>query len=144
MALMFEHDGPTAVGGTAQGLGIAGLNGYGVEIDDYNNAACLDDNQNHIGIDSLTACGNDMPTGLAVNDNPGFETDDGNWHTMNVRVANGSFTVTADGNAEFTSYTPSGWANGSYYLGFGAGTGGLSNFHDVRNVTVTFDAPHCY
>ena len=144
MGLMFEQNGPTALGGGAGGLGIAGLNGFGVEIDDYNNQACLDDNQNHIGIDSLTLCNNELPTMLTVNDSPGFETDDGNWHTMTVRVANGSFTVTADGHAEFTNYTPSGWSNGAYYLGFGGGSGGLPNFHNVRNVTVTFQAAHCY
>jgi hypothetical protein len=144
MGIVFEQDGPTALGSGAQGLGIANLTGFGVEIDDYNNMACLDDNQNHIGIDALALCNGSMPNTLVVNDNPGFETDDGNWHTMIVRVANGAFTVTADGHSEFTSYTPSGWANGAYYLGFGGGTGGLTNFHDVRNVTVTFDTPHCY
>jgi hypothetical protein len=144
MGLMFEQNGPTAVGGGAGGLGIAGLAGFGVEIDDYNNQSCLDDNQNHIGIDSLTLCNGEMPTTLSVNDSPGFETDDGNWHTMIVSVANGSFTVTADGHAEFSNYTPPGWSSGSYYLGFGGGSGGLTNYHDVRNVTVTFATPHCY
>jgi hypothetical protein len=85
-----------------------------------------------------------LPNTLAVNNSPGIETDDGNWHTMVVSVVNGAFTVTADGNSEFTSYTPSGWSNGSYYLGFGGGTGGLANYHRVRNVSVTFVTPHCY
>ena len=144
LAFMLETNGPTALGTYGGGLGVAGLAGFGVELDEYDNAECLDDSANHIGIDSLTSCGDGVPTTLVVNDSPGFTIADATWHTVVVQVQNGAFTVTANGVTQFTSYTPTGWANGSYYVGFGAGTGGLANVHSVRNVTVSFAAPHCY
>jgi hypothetical protein len=119
-------------------------NGFGVEIDEWNNQECLDSNANHVGIDSLDVCGDGVPNTLAVNTSPGITADDGNWHTMMVNIANGAFTVTTDGVTEFSSYSPSTWTNGSYYLGFGGGTGGANNYHRVRNVSVTFNTPHCY
>ncbi|HEX8793733.1 MAG TPA: hypothetical protein VF765_22475 [Polyangiaceae bacterium] len=144
MGLMFETNGSSVVGGGFGGLGITGFSGFGVEIDEYDNMSCLDDSANHIGIDTLDPCASGIPNSQVINDSPGITVADGNWHTMVVQVANGAFTVTADGNVEFSAYTPSGWANGNYYLGFGGGTGGLNNYHLVRNVNVSFASPHCF
>ncbi|HEY1953961.1 MAG TPA: hypothetical protein VGH28_00065, partial [Polyangiaceae bacterium] len=144
LGLMLETNGPTAVGISGGGLGIAGLSGFGVELDTYDNEECMDDSSNHIAIDSLAACGDGAPTSLLVNDAPGFTLGDGAWHTVVVEIVSGAFTVTADNNGEVAAYTPTGWANASYYLGFGAGTGGQTNVHEVRNVSVTFATPHCY
>jgi hypothetical protein len=144
MAVMFETDGTTALGTAGGGLAIAGLTGFGVELDEYDNATCLDASANHVAIDSLTACSAGPPTSLVENDSPGFTISDATWHTMNVHVANGAFTVTVGNATEFSSYTPSGWANGNYYLAFGGATGGATNVHSVRNVTVSFAAAHCY
>jgi hypothetical protein len=132
------------VGLVSAGLGMAGLNGYGVEIDEFNNNECLDSNANHIGIDMLGGCNTAFPNTLVVNNSPGFTVADGNWHTMIVNVTNGAFTVTANGTSQFTSYTPAGWTNMSYYFGFAGGTGGGWNYHRVRNVSVTYVTPHCY
>jgi len=63
---------------------------------------------------------------------------------MVVQVNNGAFSVTTDGTADFTSYTPGGWANGNYFVGFGGGTGGLYNYHRFRNVSAGFQTPNCY
>lgn len=144
MGFMLETNGSNVVGGGFGGLGITGLTGFGVEIDEYNNGACLDDSTNHVAIDSLTACTSGIPDSLVINDSPGATVADGNWHTMVVQIVDGAFTVTTDGTNDFSAYTPGGWANGSYYVGFGGGTGGLNNYHDFRNVNVSFAAPHCF
>lgn len=144
LAMMLETNGPNALGTLGGGLGVSGLSGFGVEMDYYNNAECGDASANHVSIDSLASCGSGSPTTLTENDSPGFTIADGNWHTMIVHVANGAFTVTGDGNSEFSGFTPSGWSNGNYYLGFGGGTGGLTNNQLVRNVSVKFTGGHCY
>jgi hypothetical protein len=144
LIMMLETNGTTAIGGLGGGLGAAGLAGFGVEMDSYNNGECGDVSANHVAIDSLTACGSGSPTTFVENDAPGFTVADGAWHTMVVHVANGAFTVTGDGNTEFSAYVPPGWSNGSYYLGFGAGTGGATDNQMVRNVSVKFATGHCY
>jgi len=144
LAMMLETNGTAALGNTGGGLGVAGLSGFGVEMDYYNNSECSDASANHVAIDALAACGDGVPTTLAENDSPGFTIADNQWHQMIVHVANGAFSVTGDGSTEFSGFTPSGWSNGSYYLGFGAGTGGLANNQMVRNVSVKFAAGHCY
>jgi hypothetical protein len=145
MGLVLETNGAAGVlGGGFGGLGMAGLSGFGVEIDEYNNAACLDDSANHVAIDSLTACSSGIPDSLVVNDSPGATVADGNWHTVVVQVVNGAFTVTTDGTMDFSAFTPGGWANGNYYVGFTGGTGGENNYHRFRNVSVGFDTPHCF
>ena len=144
MGFMLQTNGRTAVGLDSAGLGMTGLNGFGVEIDEYNNGECLDSNGNHIGIDILGGCMTAFPNTLVVDNSPGFTVTDGNWHTMIVAVVNGAFGVTADGASLFSAYTPAGWTNGPYYVGFGASTGGQFNYHRVRNVSVTFAAPRCY
>jgi hypothetical protein len=144
MGLMLETNGPNALGEGSAGLGIAGLSGFGVEMDEWNNNACLDTTWSHIGIDTLDNCGTGEPNTLAVNNSPNFTVGDGNWHTMIVEIVDGAFTVKTDGVAAFTAYQVPGWSNGSFYLGFGGGTGGANNYHRVRNVAVGFSAPHCY
>jgi hypothetical protein len=144
MGMILETDGDTAVGADSLGLGITGLTGFGVEIDEFDNGSCGDSNSNHIGIDSLALCDGKLPNTLGVNNSPGITVDDGNWHTMIVGIVSGAFSVTADGNSEFAGFTPAGWSNGSYYFGFAGATGGFDNFHRVRNVRVSFTNPHCY
>ena len=144
MGLLFETNGAHALGGAGGGLGMVGLNGVGVEIDEYNNGSCLDDTANHIGIDLLGACNGGQPSTQAVDDSPGITVSSSSWHTMVVHVVNGAFTVTTDGISDFTSFTPAGWANGPYYLGFGGATGGANNYHRVRNVNVSFQTPRCF
>jgi Bacterial lectin len=145
MGLMLETNGSTALGGGGGLMGISPLNGYAVEISEFDHEVCLDNSSNKIGIDSLASCtSGDVPDLLVVNTSPGITVGDGNWHTVVVQIDNGAFTVTADGHTESSGYTPSGWSNGSYYLGFGAGTGGAAAYHRVRNVKVTFQTPHCY
>jgi hypothetical protein len=146
MGMMLETDGSTALGSGGGNMGISPLSGFGVEIGEYDHSVCLDQNTNHIGLASLAACPQNagVPDLYVVQNSPGINVGDGNWHTMSVQIDNGAFTVTADGHPELAGSTPSGWSSGSYYLGFGAGTGGAASYHRVRNVSVTFATPHCY
>jgi hypothetical protein len=144
MGFMLETDGNTALGGSGGALGMAGLTGFGLEIDEWNNGECMDTTANHLGIDLLTPCGAGEPTTLAANNSPGITVSDGNWHTITLDIVEGAFTVTADGYGEFAAYAPAGWSDGSYYLGFAGATGGGVGYHRVRNVAVGFTTPHCF
>jgi Bacterial lectin len=145
MGLMLVTDGATALGPPSGALGMAGLSGFGVELDEWNNGECMDSSTNDIGIDSLVLCNENFPNTLAVNSSPGITIADGNWHTLVVRIASGAFTVTADGNSVFSNQAAGGWpSNPAYYLGFAGGTGGLTDYHRVRNVSVSFPTPSCY
>ncbi len=134
LAFALETTAPNALGVTGGGFGVAGLAGFGVEFDSYDNAECSDDTANHTAIDALTPCGAGEPTSLVVNDSPGFTVADGAWHHVDVHVASGAFSVTTDSIDQFTSYTPAGWTNGKYWLAFGGGNGGETDVHEVRNV----------
>jgi Bacterial lectin len=145
LAFMLESDGANAVGGFGGVLGVSGLTGFAVEMDEYDNAECSDDNGNHIGIDALTTCGDGPPTMLVYNDSPGITISDGAWHTVVVHVSGATFTVSADGADQFGGYAVTAFTIGPWYVGFGGGTGGLANYHRVRNVRATFTAgPRCY
>jgi hypothetical protein len=144
MGMMLETNGPTALGAGGENMGLAPLSGFGVVIGEYDHQACLDQSDNHIAIASLATCAQGGPDFLVVQNSPGITVGDGAWHTMQVQIAGAAFTITADGHSEFAGYAPAGWSSGSYYLGFGAGTGGSASYHRVRNVGVTFATPHCY
>jgi hypothetical protein len=156
MGFMFERTGPTAVGGGSSQLGMGGLDGYGVELDIYDNGRCGDMNANHVGIDWLLSCGADagtaLPTSLFASAPPGaINIADGNWHTIHASLASGAMLLTFDA----TSLTANGVAlpgftpGGKYYFGFGAACGGLppnmmqGARMEVRNVAITFPKPRC-
>jgi hypothetical protein len=153
----------TAVGTAGGGLGVeapqvnnAGplLTGYGVEFDTYDNdyptGRCGETiNGDHVNIDTLTPCsigGGTVPTPLATP--RAYTLSDGNWHTAMVHLANGQLSVSVQTGGTtttlFTNVPLSGFAAGdSYYFGFAASTGGLSERHEVKNVSVTFPSPRC-
>jgi hypothetical protein len=145
MGLMLVTEGASALGPPSGALGMAGLTGFGVELDEYNNGECLDSSSNDIGIDSLILCNAHFPNTLAVNSSPGITIADSTWHTLVVSIAGGAFTVSADGNSVFANQAVGGWpSNPTYYIGFAGGTGGLTDYHRVRNVSVNFPTPSCY
>lgn len=115
MGFMMQINGPTAVGKNGSGLGISNLSGWGVELDTYNNHACGDNSDHRIGADDLSTCGDFFnPNNPSIDDR---------------LVING--------------YALHGYTPGPYYLGFGAGTGGASDRHKVKNVTIHFPMPRC-
>jgi len=154
LAFVIEKEGPTAVGAPGSGFGVAGLTGYGVEFDTYNNmnpitggGGCGDVSFDHISVDSLTVCrdynNNPLPTPLASS---GAEVvhPDGLWHGCSISVAGGLATVTVDGIQQLSNLPLTGFLSGdSYHFGFGAGTGMSYATHEVRAVVVTLPAAQC-
>ncbi len=145
MAFFFQETGNAYVGPIGGGLGVSGANGYAVEMDEYANMACGDTIYGHIAVDSLSQCGGTLPTHLALNGNLPFALHNGGWHTCNVKLDNaGTLTVTCDGSLLLNAVPLPQYAKGrNYYFGFGGGTGGQNDRHEVRNVTVGFLSPRC-
>jgi hypothetical protein len=150
MGFMIEVNGPTALGSIGAGLGMEGLDGFGVELDIYNNNKCGDSNGNHVGIDRLSNCASGQPTSLfASPDLTGTVTlDDANWHAAEVQLTAGTMTVRVDAHPVASGVALTGFAAGtSYYYGFAGGVGGSSGSlgmqTEVKGVTVTFPSPRC-
>ena len=130
MGFVLQTSGPTAVGLAGSGLGMAGLPGYGVEFDIYNNGICSDMSDDHVEVDSLTLCNASQgtPTSLAATDLTGqIDIADTHWHTAEITLpAAGRISLSIDGTAYLTSVPLTGYVAGvPYYLGFSGGTGGL-------------------
>ncbi len=141
MTFFVATDGPQIVGGWGGGLGATGLNGWGIELDIYNNMDCGDADANHVGVSQLAVCGDGYITGLAAMPVM-FTLADGNWHTCAIHWAPGGVvSVSLDGTPYFTQYQIQGFADRIFYLGFSGATGGLSAKHEIRNVSLTF--PTC-
>jgi hypothetical protein len=150
MGFMIEVGGPTALGSVGGGLGMEGLDGFGVELDIYDNSNCGDTSANHVGIDELSNCGSGLPTSLyATADLTGWVTlGDAQWHTATVQLASGAMTVAIDSQQIVSAVPLPGFASGtSYYYGFaggiGGGNGSLGAQTEVKDVTVTFPSPRC-
>ena len=119
MGFMIVVDGPTALGSNGGGLGMEGLDGFGVELDIYNNGQCGDSNGDHVGIDRLNNCGSGLPTSLFASPDLTGTVDlgDAQWHTATVHLAASAISVTVDAHAVATGVALTGFAPGtSYYL----------------------------
>jgi hypothetical protein len=154
MGFVIEQSGPTAVGAFGGGLGMAGLTGFGVELDIFNNAYCSDTSNNHVGIDDLSICPDQagMPTSL-------FETDvssvldlgDADWHSAEITVASGAISLSIDDRPLMSGVALTGVSTAPYYLGFAGATGGLladdggpgGYRQEVKDVVITFPTPRC-
>ena len=150
MAFVLQTDGPSALGDSGGALGVSPLNGFGVELDTYENSImCLEPSFEHVGLNDLaTICGLDgndsVPTTLAASDVLPGDLAEGGWRSVTVDVDAGMVTVSLDDTAVLGPVALPGFASGSaHYLGFGAGTGGAFNRHEVRNLVVTFPTPRC-
>jgi hypothetical protein len=149
LAFVFETNGPTALGMLGSCFGVCGLDGFGVELDTFDNEGCGDTNANHVAVDSLTLCttpgGDITPTTLTSNLDLPFELGDGMEHTVIVQLAEGALSVTLDGTLTIEPFALPGFVPGtSYYFGFGGGTGGEVNFHEIApDLLITFPTPRC-
>ena len=143
MGFMLETDGPSAVGRVASGLGIAGLHGFGIELDVWNNAICGDSDGNHVALDDLTFCAAQMPTLIGKTAMPAFMLGDGSWHTAAIHFDNGAVKLTLDGATVLDGESLPLFQPAPYYFGFGAGTGGSSARMEIRNVGVVFPSLRC-
>ena len=143
-AIVFHNDprGVNAIGTIGGGLGIAGIqNGLGIEFDTYNNNAAgqsgPDIAADHTGFRGTDTAFATTPVAL-----PNIE--DGAWHhvvvswnaatqTMSYTFDNQPMGTPLTGNIATQFFGGSNFA----YVGFGAGTGGLSNIQSVRNINIT-------
>jgi hypothetical protein len=160
IAFLLQTNGATALGEPGGGLGFVGLDGYGVELDVYDNAACGDADDNHAGIDEASLCGVDEPTPIAVSPNlidssPTHgvgDLGDAQWRTAAVSLLNGkmSVSITDPSNGSviavpnLQNVALPGFVLGTpYYFGFSAGGGSLAGRMEIRNVLVTFPSSRC-
>ena len=66
------------------------------------------------------------------------------WHLVEVDFQNGVASMRLDSADVVGATTIPAFVPGRpYFYGFGAGTGGAVNRHEVRNFTVTFPTPRC-
>ncbi len=144
MGFMIEADGSNALGTTGGCLGMCGLNGYGVELDTYNNAACGDADGNHVAVDLLSGC-TGLPNMLAANGGLPFVLSAGATHTATVQLTGGAMTVSIDGTTYLGGISLPSFAPGTpYFYGFSAGTGGETDFQEVSpQLSITFPTPRC-
>ena len=146
-AVVFHNDprGANAIGTIGGGMGVAGIqNGLAIEFDTYNNNAAgqtgPDIAADHTGFRGTNTAFATTPVAL-----PNIE--DGAWHHVVVswNAATQTMSYTFDGQPKGTPLTGNiatqffGGSNFAY-VGFGAGTGGLSNTQSVRNINITATA----
>ena len=148
VAVVFHNDarGTDAVGVHGTGLGVGGIeNGLAIEFDTYNSSVAnltdssmqgfdiAEDHTGFLGTDSAFAS---TPVAL-----PNIE--DGGWHavvlTWNAATQTMSYTSDGQSTGTLNSDIAAEFFGGSpfAYVGFGAGTGSLSNIHSVRNINIT-------
>jgi hypothetical protein len=157
MGFMIQKTGNTAVGGVGGSLGMAGLDGFGVELDDWDNQVCGDFDSDHLAVDSLTVCSVSgfapMPTPISVSQTLSatynYDISDGSWRSCLIHVENGNVTVTLNqsgsNNAPALSKValPGLVLGDQYYFGFAAATGLYFEKHEIRNAVITFPTPRC-
>ncbi len=144
LGFMLELNGDKVVGNGGGGLGMTGLNGFGVELDTFGNPGC-DGRANHVGIDDLTVNGApDCPTVLAQNESLPFLLSGTGWHTAVVHWEGKTVYVSLDGVAVLSNYTIANFNAGSaYYFGFGGAGTRNGDRHEVRNIQIAFPSPRC-
>ncbi|WP_437681935.1 L-type lectin-domain containing protein [Sorangium sp. So ce131] len=144
VGFMLQTTGEAIVGEPGGGLGMAGLEGYGVELDTYNNFDCADWNSNHVGVDDLARpCRAGVLSSLSQVESS-VALGDGAFHTARVIFDQGEVNVSIDGEPHIQGFAISGFPVGSsFFYGFAAGTGDAVARQEIRNVTITFPSPRC-
>lgn len=148
LAFGLQITGATALGVSGGGLALAGLEGFGFELDTYSNGGCGDPVFEHASVIDLAVCmGADMdlnPTTLQASAMLPVPLPETGWHLVEVNFQNGVASMRLDSADVVGATTIPAFVPGTpYFYGFGAGTGGAVNRHEVRNFTVTFPTPRC-
>ena len=127
------------LGGSGCGLGYGGGNsctqgpalpGWTVEVDTYYNAEVDPTAEDHVAFTFDGDIGNFQAW------TPLPEMEDTGWHSMTVEVNSPAVKVSIDG-VTYIDQTFSGNFNFPAYVGFTAGTGGLTNSHLIDSLEVT-------
>jgi hypothetical protein len=127
------------LGGSGCGIGYAGgggctagpaLPGWSIEVDTYYNSEVDPTEEDHV---AFTFDGQ-VTSYAAWSALP--EMEDTGWHTMSVTVAAPHVTVTIDG-ITYIDNDLSGDFSFPAYVGFTAGTGGLTNYHLIDSLVVS-------
>ncbi|MGK3995843.1 lectin-like domain-containing protein [Sorangium sp. So ce1024] len=144
MGFMLQTLGDTAVGEPGGGLAMAGLDGYGVEFDTYNNFDCSDWNDNHIAVDVLSQ---PCPEGVLssfVDAATNVALGDGAFHTARIELDAGEVSVSVDGERLLQRFPIDGFPVGSrFFHGFAGATGAAVARQEIRNVKISFPSPRC-
>lgn len=122
---------PTSLGVKGGGLGFSGTPGIAVALDEYKNS--VNPSNDFVGIsDGPTATSTDLLHWLAT-DNLTTPLQ-GATHHVKVSTANGTLNVAIDGTQVLSQAVS---LPASAYLGFSAGTGGLTNRHAISHLVVS-------
>ena len=130
-----------AIGG-ALGYAAAGAGGLAIEFDTYNNGG-IDPNDNHIGINlngSLTSVATaaapfDLNSGSSLN---AWVDYNGGTNLLEVFLSN---TANKPGTAVLSrTLDLAGLLGSQAFVGFSAGTGGLTNTHEIENWSFSTDS----
>ena len=146
MAFALQSNANNAIGFGGGGFGVTGLNGYGIELDTFdNNQSCTDPGNNHAAVVSLAQCGMEgVPTALMTYPTLPFNLNDGQWHVMNVSIANSAMSMSLDSVPIASQVALPNFAPGTpYFVGFGAAAGLQFDRHEVRNITLTVPTVRC-
>ena len=122
---------PTSLGVYGGGLGFSGIPGIAVALDEYKNA--VNPSANFVGVtDGPTSQGADLLhwLGTATLITPLQEAT----HHVTITTTAGTIIVAIDGTQVLSQAAT---LPASAYLGFSAGTGGLTNRHAISHLVVT-------
>jgi hypothetical protein len=122
---------PTSLGVYGGGLGFSGIPGIAVALDEYKNA--VNPSANFVGVtDGPTSQGADLLhwLGTATLITPLQEAT----HHVTITTTAGTIIVAIDGTQVLSQVAT---LPASAYLGFSAGTGGLTNRHAISHLVVT-------
>ncbi len=125
---------PTALGSAGGGEGFAGVKGIAVSLDTYQNS--VNPSGNFVGI--ATGQGPTAGTLQYVTTNSSIASLRSTVHHFVVTTFSTGLTVTMDGSQVLTYATS---LPASVLVGFTGGTGGLTDIHAVKNVSITSGTP---
>jgi len=142
MAFMLANEriDHTFLGNIGGSLGVAGLKGFGVELDTYNNGQCGDIPDDHVGIMSLESCGAGFPKDLFPPVPVPLKNTSG---TCTIVLAGSELTVSLNNRVVTKGVLPGYRPGVPYRFGFGAGTGAAVGRHAVSGVKLSFDSNRC-
>lgn len=145
LAFIIQGNASTSLGVGGGGLGYDGVSrSIAIEIDNYQGPG--DANANHIGILS-----NGNVAAHLATFTPAWDLEDGQSHTvwaeydgpaneLRVYVAQGNVAQRPASPAMTASIDLAALVGGQAWFGFAAGTGGLSNNHDIESWSLTANA----